>query len=372
MREQKIHLAAGYSICLGRGILAGEEIGKACLKLAGRWALVSDSTVLPLYAQPLADRLRAAGLEIEIISFPTGDKHKTRATKALIEDRMLDAGFGRDCAVLAVGGGVVSDIAGFVASTYARGVPVIYAPTTLLAMVDASIGGKTGVNTSHGKNLIGTLCQPKAVFADLETLATLGNQEFAGGLVESIKHALLESEAHFRFIAANLDKILSRRPETLEAVIARSLEVKRDIVEKDETEGGLRQLLNLGHTFAHAIERASDYKISHGAAVALGLLGEGQIAVTIGLLDSGRFEIIRKLIDQLLPVLPHDLSGLDRGVLEVALGLDKKARNGRPRYVLLEDIGRPHLPDGQPAIEVGAAAQRAGLDYLFSRFARSC
>jgi 3-dehydroquinate synthase len=372
MREHKIRLATGYSIFLGRGLLAGEAIGKACLKLAGRWALVSDSTVLPLYAQPLGDRLRAAGLEIEIINFPAGEKHKTRATKAVIEDRMLDAGFGRDCGVLAVGGGVVSDIAGFIASTYARGVPVIYAPTTLLAMVDASIGGKTGLNTSHGKNLIGTLCQPKAVFADLETLATLSDQEFALGLIESIKHALLDSEAHFQLIASNLNDILSRRPETLEALIARSLEVKGDIVEKDEAERGPRQLLNLGHTFAHAIERASGYEIPHGAAVALGLLGEGQIAVTLGLLDSSRFRIIRKLIDRLLPVLPHDLSGLDRGELEAALGLDKKARNGRPRYVLLEDIGRPHLPDGQPAIEVGAVAQKAGLDYLFDRFARSC
>ncbi|HUE95432.1 MAG TPA: 3-dehydroquinate synthase family protein, partial [Longimicrobiaceae bacterium] len=240
--------ARGYEVRIGSGLLA--RIGR-CLEEfcpAHRYVMIADSRVAELYGERVLRAVQESGRPAELITFPAGESHKSRETWSELSDRMLAAGVGRDAAVLALGGGVTGDLAGFVAATYLRGLPLVQLPTTLLAMIDSSVGGKTGVDTPAGKNLIGAFLQPARVIADTDTLRTLPAREVRGGLVEAIKHGAIADAAYFDWIDAERDLLLTLDAAAMVELIRRSVEIKADVVGRDEREGGLRKVLNFGHT----------------------------------------------------------------------------------------------------------------------------
>lgn len=286
-----------------------------------------------------------------LISVPAGEQSKTRETKQEIEDKMLEKRYSRDTLIIAFGGGVIGDLAGFVASTYCRGIPYIQVPTTLLAMVDSSIGGKTAVDTKYGKNLIGTFSQPDAVFADLEFLNSLPKEEFLNGLAESVKIAITSDKELFSFIESNFKKILEKEKDALSRIIKRSIELKKDIVEKDEKESGLRQTLNLGHTFGHAYETYSNFKVKHGLCVSLGIAVETKIAVLDNALKISERERIISLLKAL--GLPAEIEK-DTGTNEIIklMEVDKKTKNHKPMFVILNKIGKIKTENSNFSFEV--------------------
>jgi 3-dehydroquinate synthase len=301
---------------------------------ASAYAIITDATVAPLYGQALADRLRAS-----LVSFPAGEASKSRHTWSLLTDQLLDAGIGRDGAILAVGGGVVGDLAGFVAATYLRGIPYVQVPTTLLAMIDSSIGGKTGVDTAHGKNLVGAFHQPRAVIADVTTLSTLPENHLLAGMAEAIKHGAVADAAYFEHLVSQHQAILSRRSEALMQVVHRSVEIKAAVVEKDVREQGPRAVLNFGHTVGHAIEAASDYRLLHGEAVAVGMISEGEIGTRVGTTDRDAVPRLRAALEAYgLPLAPP-LAVRGSALLEAMMS-DKKKRGGTPRFTLLRRLGQ--------------------------------
>ena len=325
----RVTVAAGLRHQFARAITASAP--------AHHYAIVSDEAVAPLYAEPLVLAL-AAHAPVSVHVVPSGEEHKTRETWARVTDGMLDSGCGRDTTVVALGGGVVGDLAGFVAATFMRGVPVVQCPTTLLAMIDASVGGKTGVDTAAGKNLVGAFHPPAAVLADVETIASLPLAQRRSGLVEAVKHGVLADAAYFARIEAELPALLDAEPSaTLEAV-ARSVEIKAEVVRADEREHGRRKTLNLGHTLGHALEHVSGYSLLHGEAVAIGMVLEARIAERLGVAEPGTAARIEGVLRSAgLPVsrpreLPVD-SVVD------ATRLDKKARAGRVEYALPARIG---------------------------------
>ncbi|OYV65996.1 MAG: 3-dehydroquinate synthase, partial [Gemmatimonadetes bacterium 21-71-4] len=260
---------------------------------AHRYAVVTDANVGPLYAERVREAL--AGQAVDVFTVPAGERHKTRETWAAVTDQMLDAGFGRDGAVIALGGGVVGDLAGFVAATFMRGVPLVQLPTSLLAMLDASIGGKTAVDTPAGKNLVGAFHHPSAVIADPAVLATLPVAQYRAGITEALKHGVIAEAAHFEAVAATASAIGRRRPDdrAISAIIARSVEIESAIVYGDYRESGRRKTLNFGHTIGHAIEHLSGYALLHGEAVAIGMCVEADIAERIGVAAAGTADRIR-------------------------------------------------------------------------------
>lgn len=297
--------------------------------------IITDDNLQRLYVESLV-----AAFNIPCFSIKPGEASKTRETKQAIEDVLLAQGFGRDTVIIAFGGGVVTDLAGFVAATYCRGVPVIYIPTSLLAMVDAAVGGKTAVNTPLGKNMIGAFKQPDAVIIDVSVLKTLPQQEIYAGMSEHIKHALIADADLFVDIAAHIDRLNDLPIDKWQTWVQRSCAIKQAIVLQDFTEQGLRAVLNVGHTVAHALEQVSDYQISHGEAVAIGLQIETEIAVQMGLLDSD--EALR--IIRVLQAIPFDsafqFSQKHLPAIMQAMQLDKKAQGGQPNFCLLAEIGR--------------------------------
>ncbi|MBF0207130.1 MAG: 3-dehydroquinate synthase [Oligoflexia bacterium] len=308
-------------------------------------AIITDENVLSPYAQPLHDKLVTAGFVAKIFSFASGDNHKTRQTKELIEDQMFAQNFGRDTIVLAVGGGVVTDLAGFIAATFCRGIPYINLPTSLLAMVDASIGGKNGVNIPAGKNLIGTIYQPRGVLIDTKNLKTLPLCELKNGIVEMIKNGLVASAQYFDYLEKNYKKIITLDDHTITQAIHWSCEIKREIVEEDELENGKRRLLNLGHTVGHALEKISNFTLSHGEAVALGILTECHMAVQLKELDAKVLNRILKIFrDYALPLTFPNVPQLD-AILD-AMILDKKSLQGMARFVVIKEIGTPIAYEG--------------------------
>ena len=330
-----------YEIEVGRSLAGNmaEDLAGGLLASCRRFALITDSHVEQLYARPIRDRLRAAGLEGEIFSFPAGEKSKTRETKADLEDRMLEAGYRRDCFVLSVGGGVVSDLAGFLAGTYGRGVPFINYATTLLAAADASVGGKTAVDTPLATNLIGLFNQPKKVYIDIDCWETLPAREFSSGLAETVKHACLADRTFFEYLEAHMDRILNHDPEACEYLARRNCEIKYQVVMKDERETGLREVLNLGHTVGRAIETLSGYRLLHGEAVSIGLVAACALAVETGHMTEEEAGRVRNLLER--AGLPVQIPGyIDRDALVKKLYTDKKVRNGHLRFVIPEGIGR--------------------------------
>lgn len=259
------------------------------------------------------------------IAMAPGETSKTREQWNRLTDELLDRGHRRDSVVIAIGGGVVGDLAGFVAATYMRGIPIIHVPTTLVAMVDSSIGGKTGVDTEAGKNLVGAFHQPTAIVTDPRCLLTLPDEDLRAGLGEAVKHAVLADAEYFDWLERHAAAILDRDLEVLTRLVHDSVRIKADVVERDERDEGRRAHLNLGHTVAHALEHASAYRISHGAAVALGVVAEAYIAEELGLVDSGVPERIEALLTRLGPTTTTDAAALSSERVIAAMGYDKKS-----------------------------------------------
>lgn len=303
-----------------------------------KFAVITDSCVYELYGEAFVEALRAEGFEAEIFVFPQGEKSKTRETKAFIEDSMLAMGFRRDCCVIALGGGVVTDLSGFLAGTYGRGVPFINYATTLLSAADASVGGKTAVDTPLATNLIGLFNQPKKVYIDIDTWKTLPERQLASGLSETIKHACLGDYELFEFLEENIEKIFDCDREACEYIAQRNCAVKYKVVMQDERESGLREILNLGHTVGRAIETVSGYRLLHGEALAVGMVAQTKLGVKLGFISRENADRVISLYKR--GKLPTEIPEyIDRKELVKKLYTDKKVRNGKLRFVFQKEIG---------------------------------
>ncbi len=324
-----------YPILIGPDLLRDPDVFRRHVDFRDI-LIVSNTTVAPLYLSALEESLRPRRVVATLL--PDGESHKTLSTVARIEDVLIANRFARDCAVVALGGGVVGDMAGFAAAIYQRGVAFVQVPTTLLAQVDSAVGGKTGVNHPGGKNLIGAFHQPEAVIADTRTLATLSARELRAGLAEVIKYGLICDSVFFAWLEANVEALLAGDQAALARVIRRSCEIKAAIVGQDEREQGERALLNLGHTFGHAIESATGYgQWLHGEAVAAGMVMAARMSQESGLLGAEDLERIMRLTARM--DLPVRVPGLTPEVVLEHMRIDKKVQAGRIRLVLLRGIG---------------------------------
>jgi 3-dehydroquinate synthase len=327
-----------YGVTIANGALArlGDIVRAAAP--AHRYAIITDDNVAPLYADRTRSALGDSRAELYII--PAGEAHKTRDTWSLLTDEMLKAGLGRDTTIIALGGGVVGDLAGFVAATYMRGVPFVQVPTSLLAMIDASVGGKTGVDTVAGKNLVGAFHQPAAVVADIDVLETLPRAHLRAGMAEAIKHGVIADAAYFESVSRFSARVARDRvsgDEMLE-LVTRSVEIKADIVCRDERENGVRKTLNFGHTIGHAVELCSDFAVLHGAAVAIGMVFESMLAERVGVAERGTAQRVRDAVRA--AGLPDDYpEEIQIGDVLAATRSDKKARAGVAEYALPSRIG---------------------------------
>jgi len=324
-----------YPIVIGSGLLGG-GFDLASYLRGGDCLVVSNETIAPLYLDKLEACL--SGKQVETISLRDGEAHKTLDTVVRVLDRLVEIGAGRDATVIALGGGVVGDIAGFAAACYMRGIAFMQVPTTLLAQVDSSVGGKTGVNHPGGKNLIGAFHQPQMVLIDTDTLNTLPDREFRAGLAEVIKYGAIADAGFFTWLEDNIKRLLAREPAALAHVIRRSCEVKAAVVAADELELGRRAILNFGHTFGHAIENNLGYgQWLHGEAVAAGMV----MAATLSDLDPRDGERLRNLLEAAgLPVAPP---AADADALRNAMGMDKKVKGKQLRFVLLRQLGEAYV-----------------------------
>jgi 3-dehydroquinate synthase len=328
---------ASYDVVIRAGALADIPSLVARAAPAARYALIAPAPVAGLHARPVLDAMRDAGLAIDLFEFDDGEAHKTRATWAHLTDALLDAGFGRDCCVIALGGGVTGDLAGFVAATYMRGVPIVQVPTTLLAMIDASVGGKTGVDTAAGKNLVGAFHQPRLVVMDPAVLRTLPDEQLRAGLAEAVKHGAILDADYFAWIEEHAEALRAGDVEALTRLVARSVQIKAEVTAQDPHERGRRAILNFGHTVGHALESVSGFTLLHGFAVALGMLAEAEVGERLQITAAGT----RDRLDALLYRcgLPVRQPAVDMDAVSRALRFDKKARAGELRLPLLEDIG---------------------------------
>lgn len=330
-----------YSIHIGRGLLGRADLILPQLAQK-KVAVVSNDRIAPLYLEQFSGVLRNAGIEVLPVVVPDGEDHKNWETLNSIFDALLANRCERKSTVIALGGGVVGDLAGFAAATFQRGVPFIQIPTTLLAQVDSSVGGKTAINHPLGKNMIGAFYQPRLVISDLQTLDTLPDRELSAGLAEVIKYGLIMDLAFFEWLEANIDALRNRDPEALSHAIVRSCECKARIVAADEREAGERALLNLGHTFGHAIEVGLGFGTwLHGEAVAAGTLLAARLSRRLGMLNAPDVKRIGRILRRAgLPTCAPDL-GKDR-YLEL-MGHDKKVEDGKLRLVLLESLGKARV-----------------------------
>ena len=330
-----------YPICIGRGILS--ELGLLLRQYhfaAGRVAVATDTIVSKIYREKIAAILAAAGFDPWIIEIPAGEEHKNLAWLTFLYDKLIEGHIERRSPLVALGGGVIGDMAGFAAATFQRGLPFVQVPTTLLAQVDASVGGKTAINHSAGKNLIGAFYQPHLVVIDVETLTTLPRREFLSGVAEVIKYGVILSPDLFSFMEEQLPEILRPDPTLLIAVVKTCCQLKALVVEEDETEGDYRAILNFGHTLGHAIESATEYKqFLHGEAVAMGMAFAVHVSHQRGLCNAATKERVCRLLKKAgLPVaLPKTLT---RESLLLGIETDKKVAGGKVKFVCIEDIGR--------------------------------
>lgn len=336
---------ASYDILIGAGLVRQLDriLPEYCP--AAAYALISDSHIGKLYGEDLVQQLLAIGYRVELLTFPAGEWNKTRDTWASLSDRMLAAQLGRDSAVIALGGGVVNDVGGFVAATYLRGVPLVQVPTSLLAMIDSSIGGKTGVDVPAGKNLLGAFHQPRVVVADPELLGSLSSVQLAAGLAEAVKHGVIADAEYFTFLENEYAAIFAKHAPALQQVVRRSVEIKASVVAQDEREKGKRAILNFGHTVGHAVEATSNYEVLHGEAVAIGMVYEGRLAERLGIAAGGTTQRITSALERLhLPVERPDASHVDD--LIAAMRADKKVRDGEIHFALPRAVGVPYGNDG--------------------------
>ena len=313
----------------------------APLGFGKKLALITNPTVMALHGQAVIAGLKAAGFLVMSVEIPDGEESKTLDWANHIYTALLVNGFDRNSALVALGGGVIGDLTGFVAATYMRGVPFVQAPTTLLAMVDSSVGGKTGVNHPMGKNMIGAFYQPRFVLMDLAALKTLPREEFLSGMAEVIKYGVIRDPAFFDYLETNREKILALDPDAVGRIVRRSCEIKADVVARDEREGGLRAILNFGHTVGHAIETLESYTPRHGDAVAVGMVMASRLAHRTGLCDASVPERVERLIASYglptsLAVMKKKPSG--QAFLDT-IQIDKKAEGGKVKFILPKKIG---------------------------------
>ena len=359
--DDSYEIEVGYG--LGSKLVA--DIEKGLVGNIRKFAVITDSNVSDLYARPICENLLQAGYEVDMFVFSAGEKSKTRETKARIEDAMLEKGYRRDCCIIAVGGGVVTDLSGFVAGTYGRGIPFINYATTLLAAADASVGGKTAVDTPLATNLIGIFHQPKKVYIDIASWKTLPAREVRSGMAETIKHACLASEDMFEFLEENLDDVMNFVPFACEYIAENNCRIKYQVVMQDEKEtSGLREVLNLGHTVGRAIETVSDYQLLHGEAVSIGLVAQAHLSHSLGYMTEEQvLRVIELLKKAGLPTTIPEY--IDREELVKKLYTDKKVRSGKLRFVLQKGIGQVlEFTPGVYAKAIEEEAVRAVLEKM--------
>jgi len=348
-----------YDIHIGYGImpLLGEHI--AASHYSGRGLLVTDSNIGPHYAGQVRDLCRAHGLDVAICTVPAGEPSKCLTQAEELYTKCIEHRLDRRSPIIALGGGVVGDLAGFIAATYMRGVPFIQIPTSLLAQVDSSVGGKVAVNHRLGKNLIGAFYQPRTVIMDLSLLDTLPEREIYTGLGEIIKYGIIYDEPFFRFLEQNREAILAREHSVMQPMIARCCEIKAAVVSQDEREAGLRRILNFGHTIGHAIEKETNYeRYNHGEAVAIGMVGAADISCQLGLTERAVYDRIVSLIKAMH--LPTQAEGCTAEAMLADTLHDKKTIGGQVNWVLVDEIGKVSCHNDVPADVVHQAMHHLG------------
>jgi len=356
MNKIKVNLdkktSASYEIYIGENIVDRMGLIMAKNNWASRYVMITDSNLSPSHGERIQATLREMELKVDLIDFPAGEASKNFQTNLHIVDRIIGLGADRTSALIALGGGVVGDITGFIASVYMRGIPYIQVPTTLLAQVDSSIGGKTGIDLPEAKNILGTFHQPKGVFIDLAFLKTLTPQEFRSGLAEIVKYGIIDDPELLSSLEGEAEAIRNRDMSLLEKIIARSCQIKKGIVEIDEMDKGIRRILNFGHTIGHAIEAESGYAVSHGDAVSIGMVASVLISERLKYLPSEDRERIISLIRAIgLPDrIPKNLS--PTGILS-RIKRDKKKEGDTIHFVLLKRIGMPFVNGGVPEGLIG-------------------
>ncbi len=349
------------SIFFEKRVFEQESFYDRCLAIAPSFVLITQNSLIKEIASPLIKKLKEKNIPYFLLTFPPGEKYKTRKTKEYLENQMFRCSIDKQFAILSLGGGVVSDMAGFVAATYMRSLPLIHVPTSLVGMIDAAVGGKTGVNTSFGKNTIGVFYQPKAVFIDPLFLKTLPQEEFQNGVVEMIKYGLIYDPKIFSMLEEKIEDILSQN-SFLEEMIFACLSIKKKMVEEDERDESVRRLLGFGHTLGHAVEFACSYRISHGQAVYLGILGESFLSMKKKLLPKRSFERICALFSRYgIVTAPFVFS---KKKVFSYLMQDKKRRGGKPFFVLLQEIGYPFVNSSGFIHEVERELIEEMLDFI--------
>lgn len=346
MKTLKVNLdkktSSSYEIRIGKGILDRMILLVAKNQKAARYVIITDSNVNRLYGQTILDAMTQAGLNASIFEIPAGESFKNIATVMDIAGKLIACGADRGTLLVALGGGVVGDLTGFIASVYMRSVPYIQIPTTLVGQVDSSIGGKTAVDLPQGKNLLGTFYQPRAVFADLNFLDTLPQKEFNNGLAEIIKYGIIEDEKMFKLLEENMDAIQSRDSAYLLKIIETCCRIKKSIVEIDEREQGLRRILNFGHTLGHALEAVSGYALSHGEGVALGMIAAAKLSAKMHYLPEDELARVKKVIAG--SGLPAKIpASFVSDTVIARLKSDKKKKNDVIHFVLIKKIGMPFV-----------------------------
>jgi 3-dehydroquinate synthase len=329
--------SGSYPVRVGAGVLQELPELLAELSPAHQYALIADERVFDLHGAGVVERCAAAKPSPRVHTFPPGEASKSRDEWARLTDALLADGLGRDGCVVALGGGVTGDLAGFVAATYMRGIPVVQIPTSLVAMVDASVGGKTGVDVPMGKNLVGAFHPPRFVLADTDLASTLPREERSQGLAEAVKHGAILDAKYFEWLGTEAEGLLAGDPDATAAMVARSVEIKANVVSRDEKEAGLRQILNFGHTLGHAIEAASGFRLAHGSAISIGMVLETRLGEDLGITEAGVADRLSRTLAKM--ELPTALPRADVEELLDLVSRDKKARGGSARYVLLSALG---------------------------------
>ena len=352
MERIRVHLETSrrdsYEILIGEDMMDHAGLISKVKNDADRCVIVTDSDVNPLYGEVVKKKLKESALHVDIIEIPAGEASKSLHTVLGVVKQLIGLKVSRKSLLIALGGGVVGDVTGFVASIYMRSIPYVQIPTTLLAQVDSSVGGKTGVDLPEGKNLLGTFYQPKAVYIDLSFLKTLSDKDFANGLAEIIKYGIIGTQNLFEFLEHENNGIKKRIPSLMKSLVSRSCKIKADVVQMDEQELGLRRILNFGHTLGHALEAASDYDLSHGEAVSIGMVGAAMISHRLNYLDKTSYTRIVDLIKLygLPTTIPTDM---ETAQIVTFMGTDKKIVAGQLHFVLVKEIGVPFVTPEVPS-----------------------
>lgn len=348
-----------YDILIGQGILEGPAVQSKIKILGDKALVVSNRKVFSLHGDKLGNALNKAGVGWKVALLPDGERHKTMASVEKLHDRLVDGKYDRDAMIIALGGGVIGDIAGFAAATYMRGIRIVQAPTTLLSQVDSSVGGKTGVNHPRGKNLIGAFHQPSLVIADISALKSLPASEILGGIAEVIKYGCIASARFFKFLEENISALAALKPDVTIKAVKMSCRIKAKLVTEDERESGKRAILNFGHTTGHAIEAVTGYKrFGHGYAVAMGMRVAAELSHIKGSLAPKELERVKAIIEKSgLPLaIPKSLK---REALINAMEHDKKVKKGAIRFALLNGIGHTDIRNDITKDEILDALKRS-------------